>query len=50
MSSQDLAQICKDIITYGKKKNKISWEELQDFLPNDVLKDSDLMEEILLDL
>jgi RNA polymerase primary sigma factor len=50
VSSQDLAQICKDIITYGKKKKKISWEELQDFLPNDVLKDSDLMEEILLDL
>jgi len=50
VSSQDLEQICKDIITYGKKKKKISWEELQDFLPNDVLKDSDLMEEILLDL
>lgn len=50
MSNQNIAQVCKEIVAYGKKKNQISWEELQDFLPNEVLKDSDVMEEILFEL
>lgn len=50
MSSLNLDQISKAIINYGKKKHKITWEELQEFLPIEVLKDSDFMEDMLLEL